>query len=161
MYNGARSRDRSHYESFVAYHSALYRRVESTSVTPFSARARDRGLHAVVVAMARLLVPSLTANASAVSVREHLPQLEKLMEQVVRRVESVMPEESEATAAQITAILSLWVQRAQSGLLSYSNFRDPAAALLRNAADAGVDDSFSTLWSMRDVDQESHLFYIP
>ena len=42
MFNAARSRDRSHYESFKGYHSALYRQVESTSVTPFSPRARDR-----------------------------------------------------------------------------------------------------------------------
>ena len=40
LFNAARSRDRSHYESFMAYHSALYRQVESTSVTPFSSRAR-------------------------------------------------------------------------------------------------------------------------
>ena len=36
LFNAGRSRDRSHYESFVAYHAALYRQVESTSVTPFS-----------------------------------------------------------------------------------------------------------------------------
>src|SRR6185312_4418940 len=54
LFNAARSRDRSHYESFMAYHSALYRQVESTSVTPFSSRARDRGLHAVLIALARL-----------------------------------------------------------------------------------------------------------
>ncbi len=57
LYNAARSRDRSHYESFASYHSALYRQVESTSVTPFSARARDRALHAVLIGMARLLYP--------------------------------------------------------------------------------------------------------
>ena len=51
IFNASRSRDRSHYESFRGYHSALYRQVESTSVTPFSARARDRGLHAVLIAL--------------------------------------------------------------------------------------------------------------
>jgi hypothetical protein len=54
LFNASRSRDRSHYESFVTYHSALYRQVESASVTPFSSRARDRGLHAVLIALARL-----------------------------------------------------------------------------------------------------------
>ena len=62
LYNAARSRDRSHYESFRGYHSALYRQVESTSVTPFSARARDRGLHAVLVALARLTAPGFAEN---------------------------------------------------------------------------------------------------
>ena len=49
VYNSARSRDRSHFETFLPYHSALYRRVEATSVTPFSPRARERALHAVFV----------------------------------------------------------------------------------------------------------------
>src|SRR5207302_5519583 len=39
MLNAAKSRDRSHYESFRDYHAALYRQVESSSVTPFSAQA--------------------------------------------------------------------------------------------------------------------------
>lgn len=45
MLNSARSRDRSHYENFLPFHSALYREVESTSVTP-SLRA-----HGTVVCM--------------------------------------------------------------------------------------------------------------
>jgi ATP-dependent helicase YprA (DUF1998 family) len=38
LFNSSRSRDRSHYEAFPAYHAALYRQVESTSLTPFSSR---------------------------------------------------------------------------------------------------------------------------
>src|SRR6185437_10509485 len=73
LYNAGRSRDRSHYENFVAYHSALYRQVESSSVTPFSPRARDRGLHAVLVALVRLMGTKFRPNASASDV-EQLPQ---------------------------------------------------------------------------------------
>src|SRR5438094_10239583 len=36
LFNSGRSRDRSHYENFLTYHQALYRQVESSSVTPFS-----------------------------------------------------------------------------------------------------------------------------
>jgi len=53
MYNPGRPRDRSHYEQFIAYHSAFYRFVEPTSVTPFSIPALDRALHAVLVIMIR------------------------------------------------------------------------------------------------------------
>ncbi|MFD0070308.1 helicase-related protein, partial [Streptomyces sp. NPDC127574] len=74
MLNSSRSRDRSHYESFQHYHSALYREVESTSVTPFSARSRERGLHAVIVALARIMIPAARPNEGAGEVEsyEHL-----------------------------------------------------------------------------------------
>jgi hypothetical protein len=57
--NNAKARDRSHYESFLTWHSTLYRDVEPTSVTPFASRARDRALHAVLVALVRHLVPGM------------------------------------------------------------------------------------------------------
>ena len=53
LLNVHRPRDRSHYERFEAFHESFYRAVEATSVTPFSPRALDRGLPAVVVALAR------------------------------------------------------------------------------------------------------------
>src|SRR5262249_5689516 len=53
LLNVHKPRDRSHYERFEAYHESFYRAVEATSVTPFAPRAVDRGLAAVVVAMAR------------------------------------------------------------------------------------------------------------
>ena len=53
LLNVHRPRDRSHYETFRSYHETFYRSVEVTSVTPFAARALDRGLAGVLVALAR------------------------------------------------------------------------------------------------------------
>ena len=39
LYNPYRPRDLSHYENFTGYHAQLYRFVEGTTATPFSARA--------------------------------------------------------------------------------------------------------------------------
>jgi helicase-like protein len=55
IYNPARPRDRSHYEHFRAYHQSIYRFVEPTSVTPFARPVIERALHAVVVALIRML----------------------------------------------------------------------------------------------------------
>ena len=57
LYNAYRPRDLSHYENFTGYHAQLYRFVEGTTATPFSARARDRVLHALVISAIRLLYP--------------------------------------------------------------------------------------------------------
>jgi ATP-dependent helicase YprA (DUF1998 family) len=52
LFNWARPRDLSHYERFEHYHATFYQQVEGLSVTPFAARALDRGLSAVLVALA-------------------------------------------------------------------------------------------------------------
>jgi len=53
LYDSTKSRDRSHYEQFVAYHEAFYKFVEPTVVTPFSKPARERGLHAIQIGLMR------------------------------------------------------------------------------------------------------------
>lgn len=53
LYNWAKPRDLSHYETFEHYHQTYYRQVEALSVTPFARRALDRGLTALMVSEAR------------------------------------------------------------------------------------------------------------
>ena len=53
LYSAAKPRDRSHYETFTAYHRSIYREVEPTSVTPWALPARERALHAALVVLVR------------------------------------------------------------------------------------------------------------
>jgi hypothetical protein len=53
IYNPSKSRDRSHFEQFHAYHRRLYERVEATSATPFALSAIKRALPGALVAWAR------------------------------------------------------------------------------------------------------------
>jgi hypothetical protein len=167
MLNAARSRDRSHYESFTAYHSALYRQVESTSVTPFSSRARDRGLHAVVVALARLLEPGLRPNPEAAKIANFGMRMEEIRKTILNRLEQIKnrkavdAEDVEATKEQLREIVQRWIDLAADRVIVYSDFRNAEKSLLRDAADYGPDteDAFPTLWSLRDVDKDSNLFF--
>ena len=59
--NWSRPRDLSHYERFENYHATFYQHVEALSVTPFAARAIDRGLTALLVSLLRLEQDPLTA----------------------------------------------------------------------------------------------------
>jgi hypothetical protein len=65
VYNWSRPRDTSHYERFAHYHDTFYRHVEATSVTPFSARARDRALAGVLVSYLRQDNPGLATEQAA------------------------------------------------------------------------------------------------
>ncbi|MBR7824678.1 DISARM system helicase DrmA [Actinospica sp. MGRD01-02] len=65
VYNWARPRDLSHYESFEAFHATMYQHVEALSVTPFADRAIDRGLSGVLAALVRDLRPDYNTNLGA------------------------------------------------------------------------------------------------
>ena len=65
MYNWVAPRDISHYERFKSYHAALYLYVEPISVTPFSSRALDRGLHGMFGATQRLMQTQASEEFSA------------------------------------------------------------------------------------------------
>ncbi len=163
LLNAARSRDRSHYEGFTDFHATLYRSVEATSVTPFSPRARDRGLHAVLVALARLRVPGLRENEDAAAALEHRAELERLRDMVLARVAIVDPDQLEGTAADLDLIIERWVRRAgQNPNLRYESRSGKEPALLTAAApDLDPEGSYPTMWSLRDVDVESNLFWRP
>ena len=159
LFNPARSRDRSHYEAFPSYHGALYRQVEATSVTPFSARARDRGLHAVLIALARQLVKPLRENARAEDIALHRGDLEPVIERIVERVLQVTGrvEEADATRVHLHEIIGKWQCRADASQLKYFA-PSPDDALMFDASQLQrVENAFPTLWSLRDVDPESNL----
>jgi len=161
IYNAARSRDRSHYESFLPYHSALYREVESTSVTPFSPRARDRGLHAVLVALVRHTVPGLHQNNDAANIAAHKAEVEQLRDLILERVRHIDVAEVEPTRAELNQFISMWLRRAcERPNLVYANREHPEHALLIEAAEdtENLPDVMPTLWSLRDVDRTSNLY---
>jgi hypothetical protein len=162
MLNSARSRDRSHYESFQGFHSALYREVESTSVTPFSARARDRGLHAVIVALTRILIPTARPNTSAGEIEGFVDEIKKLVRPcVLARVgavdEALDTQERDATARAFDEFVEDWRYLAEENPnLVYEGKR---GALLHGFMNDEADpDAWRTLWSLRDVDAESPFF---
>jgi len=162
MLNATRSRDRSHYENFLHFHSALYREVESTSVTPFSARARERGLHAVIVALARVLIPDARRNDAAGRVEsyEHL-LYEEIKPKLLERVREVTPEETDAVSRGFDEFVEWWCAEADThgGLLFEPQRGSRTPSLLKSYDDESTDrEAWPTLWSLRDVDAESALF---
>ena len=75
LLNMHKPRDRSHYERFRHYHETFYRSVEVASVTPFSARALDRGFAGALVALSRHLEGRLTPAEGADRIGEATAEL--------------------------------------------------------------------------------------
>ncbi|MFC9341169.1 helicase-related protein [Streptomyces sp. NPDC057020] len=165
MLNATRSRDRSHYENFTHFHSALYREVESTSVTPFSARARDRGLHAVVIALTRLTIPQAADNQAAGRIAGFADHVRADVKPLITaRVRKIDPQEEQATELAVEEFLDYWLALAEDhpNLVYEPKRGRPGKSLLAPFDDrAEGSEAWETLWSLRDVDAESKLFLEP
>lgn len=81
LLRASKPRDRSHYESFRAYHEALYRHVEPTSVTPWSLASRERALSAALVMVVRHGV-GLRANEDAGNFSADDPRVRTAVERI-------------------------------------------------------------------------------
>lgn len=104
VYNTSKSRDRSHYEQFIAYHQSLYRYVEPTSVTPFSPPARERSLRGVLIALARLKL----GLESPEDIDTYMDEMEELISEIVKRADSIDPSEGEGVRHQLYQWLNEW-----------------------------------------------------
>jgi hypothetical protein len=133
IYNNAKSRDRSHFETFNTWHMALYREVEATSVTPFAPRSREKALHAVLVILARHLIPGLGTEVS--DVNDYLEELEEFIDYIVKRVEDIDPEEADNVEDALNAFLEEWAGSA-SGYKQYWDDRKLKTSLMISAEKA-------------------------
>jgi len=155
VYNASRSRDRSHYEQFLKYHSALYRYVEATSLTPFSDRARDRGLHALYVSLCRYLIDNLRRNDQAINYRSDNPDVQRVEKIIIDYVKRVDPDELDAVIYELQDIQEAW-DMAATGSLVYKS-RKNEKKLLKGDTE---NDRFRTMNSMRNVDGQSGIYLL-
>src|SRR5690606_27752078 len=117
LLNIHKPRDRSHYERFRHYHETFYRSVEVSSVTPFAARALDRGFAGAMVALARHAETTLTPPAGANEIRSVRTELEELLRKTfVERVNVQQLETAEREAiahrveSRIADLLDAWIE---------------------------------------------------
>ena len=160
IYNPYRPRDLSHYENFKGYHLQLYRYVEGTTATPFSARARDRFIHAIVIAVLRMKYPDMAGNPEKILELndEELNAFIKLIEQ---RIQLINPRGKDEAMREIRVFLANWKRIAQSKKIKYSGEADANTEVLMVGFEEKnkMGQSKSTLNSMREVESGSELYY--
>ncbi len=163
LYNWARPRDLSHYETFEHYHATFYRQVEALSVTPFSPRALDRGLSAVLVALVRQdrAHPSWNPNPGAQSVDVKGPDVATLRDLVVARATRITsdPETGDLVRALLDDRLDDWVhaQQTPGSNLGYEADPKKAVAPLLEMPGIAAWDMFTCPWSLRETEPTVNL----
>lgn len=162
IYNPYRPRDLSHYENFSGYHAQLYRFVEGTTATPFSARARDRVLHAVVISAIRLKFPGFAENAGAGAILALTDgQLAEVKALVVDRLNIIKPAARAEAEEEIDSFIDSWkTLAAQPKSLRYYVFTtDKYNRLMNYYSENCSDIEKATLSSMREVENAANMYY--
>jgi len=116
VFNWARPRDMSHYETFEHYHSTFYKHVEALSVTPFSPGALQRGLAGLLVSLVRLRGIEFNANDQAVMFQADHPYVLEAIEIIARRAGLVGdgPEVADFVRAELQSKVDLWKAEAEN-----------------------------------------------
>jgi hypothetical protein len=131
LYNDSKIKDRAHFETFKTWHSSLYRSVEASSITPFASRARDKALHAPLVALARHKLGISTAR-----LREHDKKrvIEELLPFFETRINRIDAREAKPAYNELMEFLDYWAERSE--ITAFWNDYKPSKSLLISAEKA-------------------------
>jgi len=176
LFNIHKPRDRSQYERFRHYHQSFYRAVEVGSVTPFSARALDRGFAGALVALSRHAIPEMTpargveriAGSRAVLERRLLDSFLARVQQQPFTDEDERNERLRSVQNRIVDLLDAWRSivtdyQGAGVAVQYQDYElKSAKPLLRNMLDTEFESvhhrKFRANRSLRDVEPEVNLF---
>ena len=162
VYNWVRPRDTSHYETFRHYHETFYRHVEATSVTPFSARSRDRALAGVVASYVRLDTDDLVKEVHADEFDSSNESVKRLMAELSGRVQSATGRDDirDETEKQVRALTLEWETLATdpAHMLVYTpsgkGGDSERKALLKSMENQGPNGQWPVSRSLREVEPE-------
>ncbi|SEA76661.1 Helicase conserved C-terminal domain-containing protein [Oribacterium sp. KHPX15] len=173
MYDGSKSRDRSHYEQFKSYHESFYKHVEPTGVTPFSKPARERALHAVVISLLRQLNIELSdeKGVSEFSREKYSKEISDVTEYIVSRSNSItnrinpdMATEDNDIREEISLLLEQWESMMNGYDSDHFYYGEKYLVMPPDKEDGRLmkvyntnrfDPAFDTMTSMRNVDISS------
>jgi len=154
VYNWARPRDLSHYERFEHYHATFYEQVEPLSVTPFSARAIDRGITALLLSLTRLRSRTLSPNSAASQIQLTDASALQAIEEVRSRIAGVSGNQplADEIAARLKRVLDDWVNLARKKPgMTFKKVKGGSPWLLLKPEEQDWD-TFTCLNSLRDVE---------
>jgi len=176
LLNIHKPRDRSHYERFRYYHETFYRSVEVSSVTPFSARALDRGFAGALVGLSRHTLPQLTPPRGVELITDVRAELEvRLLSAFLDRVRKQPFADEEEREECLRSVQNRVVDLLDSWRRIFDDYHDDGVQmqyqkyelrqprpLLREMLDESFESDhhrkFRANRSLRDVEPEVNLF---
>lgn len=164
VFNWARPRDLSHYETFENYHATFYRHVEALSVTPFSSGATYRGLSALLVSLVRLQGTEFNGNERAMlmATKSDEPGVREIIEAITNRAAAIAgPEVGDDVRDQLERKLDHWQNLAQrmtgGSRLGYQTKKDGQTIGLLRQPSTEPWTEFTCLNSLREVEPTANL----
>lgn len=160
LYNAFRSRDRSYYERFNQYHSCFYRYVEPTSVTPFSQRSIEKGLHSVFIALVRHLVPGMEHNDGASRFSESNRIVQEINRYLLTRIKAIQPDAYDVAKDYLNAVMEAWSDSVRQKLVYNNKLKGKFASQYMSLLVSAEEDSgdLPILNSVRNVENSSNIF---
>lgn len=157
MLQWSRPRDLGHFETFLYGHQTFGARIEGVTTTPFSDRALDRALAAVLVAGMRHSSTTALSNEAAQGVTLDGALAKRLRTLLEDRAARVTHDQRTAddVGKRVQNLLDTWSKRRTTlptGVLGYSEASDVAGLLTSPGAEAW--QSFTCPMSMREVENE-------
>ena len=156
VFNWARPRDLSHYERFEHFHATFYQHVEALSVTPFAARAVDRGLAALLVSLVRLAGTEFNENKGAARITRDHPYVQRAIASITARAGAIEAGQQAGVAAELEARVQDWLRAASNETgpqsLGYRDESDGVTVGLLSKPALGSWQRFTVLNSLRDVE---------
>ena len=165
IYNWARPRDLSHYETFEHYHQTFYKHVEGLSVTPFAPRALDRGLAAVLVSLVRHSTAASNPNTGAQSVDLGSAEVTRIRRLLMERAMELTSDTEAGTEVRqkIDGLLDSWRGRivAAGARVSYDRAADGVSLPLLLHGEDGVSDLWTCPNSLRETEPTVNVLLEP
>ncbi len=175
-YTYIRPRDLSYFENFIQFHSTFHKSVEPGTLTPFSSRARDRGLSGIFFALIRM--NSKILSNDPMKFDRNNPDIKQVVEKITKkildRVGEIDKQEYDGAKNDIENLIKKWETAKEQcsswtdngkGVLKYR--RNPFTRksesniiyLINSSRDAFNEHTFVVPESLREAESEISLYY--
>lgn len=141
-----RSREKSYFENYTAFHNSYYKYVEPLSVTPFTEIALDKVLNTILVCYVRHK-QGLSDDKDAKEFSGNIAELKDFLTQRIKETPQL-----EYALNKLDELSSNWLNKQMDLDLHYKNHDQANHNLIQKTS---VADEWSLMQSMREIDTNS------